>query len=290
MVRVLSRIFLVVATAFSAAGCSEYHKILKSKDPERMYTKALEYYEQGKYQKSAQLLTDVSPYFMGTMRGDTVAFYLGASYYKDGDFESSSMLMDEFRMTFGSSPFLEEAEYMYAKGFYYMSPDPNRDQTTTRQALVAIDEYMERYPQSEKREILIEDVEELTQKLHDKAFLNARTYYKTGRYKAATVALRNALNQFPDSNHREEIMYLTVKSYYLLASKSFYSLQRDRYMDMMDSYYSFVSEYPDSKYIKELDKMQETARDFIANFKDYETDEEIPENLDEIFFRVPVVE
>lgn len=271
------------AAAVMVAGCGEYQKLLKSNDHEAMYRKALEYYDAGKYNRSSQLLQDVAPYFIGTMRGDSVAYYLGASYYKNGDFETSAMLLDEFRHTYGSSPFLEDAEYMYAKGFYYMSPPPNRDQTATRRALIAIDEYMERYPGSVKREALQENIEELTKRLHDKAYLNAKTYYKIGRYKAAVVALKNALNQYPDTEHREEIMYLITKSNYLLASNSIYSLQRDRYLDMMDNYYNFVSEYPQSRYVKELDKMQDNAKEFIANYQ--EIDEEVDE-LGEILNRL----
>ncbi|MCD8102389.1 MAG: outer membrane protein assembly factor BamD [Alistipes sp.] len=289
MVRSLSRIFLTVAAAFAVTGCSEYYKVLKSKDPDLMYSTALDYYEAGKYSRSIQLFSDVSPYFMGTLKGDSVAFFLGASYYKSGDFDSSSMLMDDFRMTYGDSPFLEEAEYMYAKSHYYMSPEPNRDQTMTRKALIAIDEYMERYPNSVRREVLEDNIRELTQKLHDKAYLNAKTYYKIGRYKAAVIALRNALNQFPDTTHREEMMYLIAKSNYLLASNSFYRLQRDRYMDMMDSYFSFVLEYPESKYTRELEKMQASAREFLANFQDYEVDDEI-QDLDDTFMRLPLPE
>ncbi len=287
MVRNFSRIFLLFALAAAVAGCSEYQKLLKSKDYQRMYDKALEYYEAGKYQKSAQLLQDVAPYFIGTMKGDSVAYYMAASYYKSGDFETSAMLLDEFRHTYGSSPFLEDAEYMYAKGFYYLSPSPNRDQAATRRALIAIDEYMERYPNSVKREVLEMDIAELQQKLYDKAYINARTYYKIGRYKAAVVALKNALNQFPDSNHREEIMYLITKSNYLLAHNSIVSLQRDRYLDMMDNYYNFVSEFPDSKYIKELDKMQETAKDYIANYQDIDEDEDM-DDLNDILNRLNV--
>ncbi|MCD7970328.1 MAG: outer membrane protein assembly factor BamD [Alistipes sp.] len=287
MVRNFSRIFLLFALAAAVAGCSEYQKLLKSKDYQRMYDKALEYYEAGKYQKSAQLLQDVAPYFIGTMKGDSVAYYMAASYYKSGDFETSAMLLDEFRHTYGSSPFLEDAEYMYAKGFYYLSPSPNRDQAATRRALIAIDEYMERYPNSVKREVLEMDIAELQQKLYDKAYINARTYYKIGRYKAAVVALKNALNQFPDSNHREEIMYLITKSNYLLAHNSIVSLQRDRYLDMMDNYYNFVSEFPDSKYIKELDKMQETAKDYIANYQNIDEDEDM-DDLNDILNRLNV--
>lgn len=48
-----------------------------------------------------------------------------------------------------------------------------------------------------------------------------------------------------------------------MAANSIRSLQRDRYLDMMDSYYTFVSEYPESEYRKEVDRMQRAAKAYI---------------------------
>jgi outer membrane protein assembly factor BamD len=81
-------------------------------------------------------------------------------------------------------------------------------------------------------------------------------------------ALKNALKKYPDTPHREELMYLIVKSSYELAHNSIESLQRDRYMSMMDSYYSFVAEYPESKHVKELNRMLQEAKKYIAKFGD----------------------
>jgi outer membrane protein assembly factor BamD len=106
------------------------------------------------------------------------------------------------------------------------------------------------------------------QKQYDKVFINAKTYYTIGRYKSAVPALKNALKKYPDTPHREELMYLIVKSSYELAHNSIESLQRDRYMSMMDSYYSFVAEYPESKHVKELSRMLQEAKKYIAKFGD----------------------
>src|SRR5699024_1387273 len=137
-------------------------------------------------------------------------------------------------------PFVEEAEYKYAMGFYYLSPPANRDQSSTYMAISSINEYLQRYPNSLKKQLCLVRLDELQQTLYDKSYLNARTYYKIGRYKSAVVALRNALREYPESPHREEILYLTVKSCYELAANSVRALQRDRYLDMLDVYYTFV--------------------------------------------------
>ncbi len=246
-------------------GCSEYGKLLKSKDRDLIYAKALEYYKAHKYQKAITLFEEIDPYFSGTSRGDTVKFYTCASYYNQGDFEASGMLIDQFRRSYGrTSPFSEEAEFMYAMGYYYSSPAPERDQSNTLKALMAIGEYLDRYPGSVKKDVLQLCVEELQGKLYDKEFLNAKCYYTIGRYKSAVVALKNAIAQSPESPHLEEMMYLVARSGYLLAENSVHSLQKDRYLKMMDYCLNFMSEFPESKHSKEMGKMMDDAKQYLA--------------------------
>jgi outer membrane protein assembly factor BamD len=81
------------------------------------------------------------------------------------------------------------------------------------------------------------------------------------------VAFRNALKKYPDSHRREDIMYYIAMSAYKFADNSVASKQADRFMDMLDSYYSFVMEYPESKYREELDKAAEVAKRYIEKRK-----------------------
>lgn len=125
---------------------------------------------------------------------------------------------------------------------------------------MAIGEYLNRYPNSTKKESLMENVTELQQRLYDKSMENAKLYYDIGYYNSAIVALRNAIELYPETNHRELLSYLIVRSHYLYAKNSIPEKQRQRYMDLQDAYYSFVAEYPESSYRKEVDKMQEEAK------------------------------
>lgn len=263
-----------------------YNKLLKSSDYELKYRRALEYYyatkkgsdknTSGNYQKAGTLLEQVAPIYVGTPREDSIAYYTAASLYKGGYFDASSVACDAFRKRFPASVFIEHVEFMYALGFYYLSPEPQRDQTTSMQAIIAINEYLERYPYSDKRESLLEKKQELIEKLHDKAFDNAKLYYNVGKYKSAVIALQNALDKYPSSKHREEIMYLIVKSQYLLSKNSYSSLQKDRYLNLMDYYYNFVSEFPQSKYSKEVKKIYDETKEFLSK-------QIVPEDEDDIF-------
>ncbi len=257
------RSIVLLLSAAALAGCAGVNKLIKSKDYEAMYRKGLEMYDKGKFENARVLMEEVAPYFSGTVQEDSVIYYWGASHYKRGEFSSSEVIFDRFRRQYGRSAFIEDVEYMYAMAFYFLSPEPNRDQTETMRAINAINEYLQHYPNSIRKQLCLVRIDELQGKLYDKSYLNARTYYKIGRYKSAVVALRNALAEYPETPHREEILYLTARSSYELATHSISILQRDRYLDMMDTYYTFVAEFPSSKYRKEVDRMHAEARSFL---------------------------
>lgn len=254
----------IVALLAGFIGCSPFNKLLKINDSEQMFDAAVNYYNEGDYQHALQLLQEIAPRYASTMRADTILYYTGCCFYKQGDFETSGTIFDEYRRTYGRSPLLEDVEYMYAMGYYFASPQPSRDQTATLQAIRTISEFMERYPESPKMGVCEMRIEEMKNKLYDKSFINARTYYKTERYKAAIIAFKNALAEFPDTPHREEILFLTLDSSYQLAANSISSLQVDRYLDAMDAYYNFISEFPESKHRKAAERMQRASKRYLA--------------------------
>lgn len=263
MKQTILRLVAALAVILSLSQCGGINALIKEGNPDEIYTKALDYYNNKKWNRASTLFESVAPVYMGTPREDSIAFYNAHCKYKNTDYDTASQLLDEFRRRFGRSAFIEDAEGMYADCFYRMSPGPSRDQTMTTKAIIAINEFISRYPESDKVDEFWKLHEELTQRLHDKSYLNAYTYYKIGRYKSAIVALKNALRSYPESSHREEIMYLIVDSSYRLAENSVASKQTDRYLSMIDSYLSFCEEFPESKHRKQVDKWADNARSYL---------------------------
>ena len=80
-------------------------------------------------------------------------------------------------------------------------------------------------------------------------------------YKAAITALTNSLKEFSDSKYREEMMFLKLNSLFLYAENSYANKQKERYQATLDDYFSFMEEFPESKYSKEVKRIyQDTAK------------------------------
>jgi outer membrane protein assembly factor BamD len=239
------------------------HKIIKSADPDLIYSTALKYYEREKWRQSGDLFDACQAYFVGNVQEDSIAFFSARSKFKDRNYVDATMQLDEFRRKYGRSVFIEDAEAMLAMCHYYLSPDPTRDQTVTSEAIIAFSEFIERYPNSQRVEAFKELIAELTERLKKKVYLNAYTYFKIQRYKSAVVALRNALKTYPETPHREEILYLITVSNFRLAHNSIEEKQGERYLNVLDSYYSFINEFPESKHRKELERYTKEAKDYL---------------------------
>ena len=262
MKRIFGYILIGVALVAGVA-CSVVSEAIKSGDPQYAYQQALRLYEEEKWNQASTLFEACRHIYMGTPREDTLSFYNARCKFKDHDWSEAASQLDAYRRKFGRSPFIEDAEGMYALCYYYMSPDPERDQTITSQAIIAITEFMSRYPESENIPEFQQMLDDLTGRLMEKSYINAYTYYKIGRYKSAIVAFKNVMKRYPESKRTEEMMYYTTVSAYRLAANSVASKQLDRYIAMLDHYYSYLSEYPESKRLRELERMAKEARNFI---------------------------
>ncbi len=252
-----------------------YNRLLKSTSFALMYTEGLRYYNMKKKGKEHNSMANLrkaqslfqraveSQAFNGTPQADSLYYFYACSYYMAQDWQTSQDILDLFRRNYAGSPFIEDAEYKFAMGFYLLSPEPQRDQTITIRAMSAITEYMGRYPETTHKETCDERMEELRRKLYTKSFENAKLYYTIGQYKAAVRALNNAIDEHPTSPYREELMYLATRSAYLFARNSVASQMTDRYMSMMDNYYNLISEYPETRHLREVEHMRDEARAHI---------------------------
>lgn len=246
-------------------SCSGFEKILKSKDYNFKYKKALEYYKKGDHYRYTTILEQLVPIYSGTQRADTVQFYFAMGNYKQGDYILAGHYFDTFRKTYPRSVFTEEAEYMYAYCFYESSPRPELDQESTQAAMSAFSEFISKYPNTDKKNEVAKILVELRDKLIEKSYLSSKLYYNVSEYKAAIVAIKNGIKDFPDSKHREEQLFLILKSSYLLADNSISSKQKERFQSTVDEYYTFIGEFPQSEYAKEAKKMYDASMKFLGN-------------------------
>jgi outer membrane protein assembly factor BamD len=250
--------FLFVLTLMLFASCSDFNKVLKSTDYEFKFKKAIEYYEAGEFVRSGTLLQELLTIYRGTSRADQIYYYYAKSMMGQRDYLMATQYFRTLLREVPTSSYSEEAQFMVGYAAYLQSPKVRLDQEVTVNAIDALQLYINLYPFNEKVDEAHRLIDELRDKLVEKSYLNARLYYDFENYKAAVVSLENALKDYPDSKYREELLYMLVKSKYLLAVNSVEDKKELRLSSALDEYFAFADEFPESKYKREVDRYYET--------------------------------
>ena len=251
---------------FLLFSCSEYRKILKKEGYEEKLETAIKYYEEEEYFKASTLFKDIKPLVKGSKESEIVDFYFAYSLYNLKQYDLSAKYFKGFIELFSRSDNVIEAEYLYSISLYKESPNSNLDQSSTIEAISAMQNFINKYPYSDYSKDANTIIDELQIKLETKNFENAKQYYKTRNYKSAIIALDNFESDFPDSSFNEEGAYLKILSQYLISINSFEDLQEERHKETINLYLNFIDKYPKSSFLAEAEKMYVESLNLLTKF------------------------
>lgn len=241
-------------------SCGEYQQLLKSKDPELKYQKALSYFNDKEYVKAQTLLDDISSYYKGTERSEDVLAYLARCYMGQKNYASASEYYQAYIRNYPKGKYIVEARFQVGHCYYLDSPDARLDQTETKKGIEFFNQFVELYPESPYAEQAYTEMGELYDKLAYKEYLNAKLYYNLGtylgnNYQSAEIVARNALRNYPTNKYQEELSWLILQAKYQQTLNSYENKKLERARDTEDEYYSFITEYPESKHRNAADKI-----------------------------------
>ena len=154
--------------------------------------------------------------------------------------------------------------------YYLDSPDARLDQTPTYSAIAALQEFVDVYPESDRVPEANKLLEELTNKLAYKAYLNAKLYYNLGNYlgnnyESAVISAQNAIKKYPTTSYHEELIMLILDSKYEQAVQSVEEKKIERYRNTIDEYYNYINEYPAGKFRKQADRIFNESKKIVKD-------------------------
>lgn len=264
----LRRYFAVLIIILSLAACkSSYNKVLKSPDYHLKTRKAFEYYNKRDWTRAQALFEEVMPIIRMSDSGQLAYYNFAYTHYYLKEFYLASYYFKNFSKLYPSNPKAEECLFMSGVCNLKNSPRWSLDQTETLDALRDFQQFVDKYPNSELKDTANQIMDGLHAKLELKAFNNAKMYYTTLNYKSASIALKSVIDKNPNSKHKEEAMFLIVKSDFLLAENSVESKKLERYEQTIKSYTNFVASFPDSRWRAEATRYHDRSVEKLKKLK-----------------------
>lgn len=247
-------IFLSVLILF--ASCNGYEKVLKSDDINYKLTRANNYYDKRQYQKANGVYQSLLPVMKGTKDFELLYYKYAYTAFYLKDYLAASYHFKNFTDYFPSSKDADEAEYMHAYCLFKESPKFSLDQTNTYKAMEAMQSYINMHPTSKRVPEANNLMLQMRNKLELKDADAAKLYYNIGHFKAASVAYKLMLENYPESSNADLYQFMRMQSNYNFATASIKEKQEERLSNAAADYDELKNSYPQSKYLSEAVKIK----------------------------------
>ncbi|MBO7050352.1 MAG: outer membrane protein assembly factor BamD [Bacteroidaceae bacterium] len=251
-------------------GCSGYNKIMKASDYNTKYSMAKAYFVEGHFTSCSSILEECVAYQRGTAQAEESMYLLATCYYNLQDYLSASQYYMACYRSFPNSTYSENCLYWSGKSLFLDTPDPRLDATSTTDAIIQLQRFVETYPMSKYRDEAEKMIYTMYDRLVEKELGTADLYYNMGNYlgnnyRSCIIVAQNALRDYPYTKYREQLSLLVLKAKFQMAQESVLEKRDDRYRDAIDEYYAFKNEFPESTYMKEAEKMFRTSTKNLGN-------------------------
>jgi outer membrane protein assembly factor BamD len=168
---------------------------------------------------------------------------LGDTYLGESTPESFVLAINEYREFLSFYPTNERADYAQFKlamAYFYQMHKPERDQSETREAIAALQTFVDRYPRSPLADEGRQRLREAKDRLADSDYGVGLFYFRAKWYPGAIDRFKALLDRDPGYSRRDAVYYHLAESY----------VEMKRPAEALPYYERLVKEFEQSEYLE----------------------------------------
>lgn len=220
----------------------------------------MQLYSEKDYSRALQLFDQLMGVMRATEKAQKIYYNQAYCYYYSKDYTMAAYYFKRFSSNFPNTREAEECTFMSAYCNCMNSPEYSLDQTTTHDAIKELQAFINTYPDSKRVPECNDLIDKMREKLEKKDYKIAQLYYRMEDYIAAITSFNNILKDYPETQRKEEIMFLIFKCYFKYGIQSIDPRKAERLQRAFTAYNDFVTLYPSSQYLAEAKSMKEKSQ------------------------------
>jgi len=209
-----------LVVAVSVAGCAGKSKkptlVYEERPVELLYSTGANRLDRGAWNEAVDYFREVErqhPYSEWSRRSILMT---GFAHYQGNQYSEAISDADRFVSLYPGNPSASYAYYLKAVCYFEQIVDVNRDQAATEQALAALRDVVQRYPNSEYAQDARLKIDMVNDQLAGKEMAVGRYYLRQGQTLAAIGRFRTVVDRHQTTSHTPEALFRLVESYLTL--------------------------------------------------------------------------
>jgi outer membrane protein assembly factor BamD len=206
--------------ALAAAGCSGNKKkpqlAYEERPVELLYSAGADRLDKRQWSQAVEYFQEVErqhPYSEWARRSVLMQAF---AHYEANNYDEAIADADRFIQLYPGNPSAAYAHYLKSICYFEQITDVGRDQAATGQALGALQEVVQRYPNTEYASDARLKVDMVRDQLAGKEMTVGRYYLRQGDTLAAIGRFRAVVDRYQTTSHTPEALYRLVEAYLTL--------------------------------------------------------------------------
>jgi outer membrane protein assembly factor BamD len=172
---------------------------------------------------------------------------IAEAYFLSERYVEAATAYEDFLKQHPDNP--RTADIMYQLGLCYFNQmlTPDRDQTTTRNALSVFTDLQKRFPDTPRLPELTEKIAQCRDRLAEHEVGVGNFYLRTKQYEAAVSRLNSIFSQYPNYNKKDEAFYYLGYAHLMLGNRQ----------KAADAFNALFRTNPSSEYVLDAQKLVE---------------------------------
>jgi outer membrane protein assembly factor BamD len=262
----MKKFSVVIFLFLILSSCGEYHQAMKSEDVALKYDVAEKLFEEKKYNKAIRLFEQIAPAYKGKPSAQKMFYMYAQSLYLTKQYYLAGYQFESFSSSYPRSDKSEEAAYLGALCFAKLSPRYSLDQVDTYKAIDKLQNFIDKYPESNYLSEANVLMKSLNDKIEKKAFENAKQYNTISDFKSAIVALDNFLINHPGTSYKEQALYYKLDSAFKLAINSVEYKMQERLETAKSAYNNLLKFNANTEFKAKADEMYARIENDLKQF------------------------
>ncbi len=181
-----------------------------------LYNQGLKLMSEGKLRAASARFGEVDKQQPYTEWARKALIMQAFTYYRQGKYDDTIEAAKRYVSLYPASPDAAYAQYMMGQSYFKQIPDVTRDQESTQRAIDAMQEVVERYPQSEYVDDAQKAIIVARDQLAGKEMQIGRYYLERREYPAAINRFRTVVTQYGNTRQVEEALYRLTSAYFAM--------------------------------------------------------------------------
>ena len=207
---------LALALPVGLASCASDEPEYVERPVGELYNRGMDQLLDGDYQQAADTFDEVErqhPYSTWASKAQLMSAY---AHYSNDSYTEAVNALDRFIELHPGNRDIAYAYYLKALSYYEQIADVRRDQEMTRQARSALQEVVNRFPQTKYARDAGLKLDLTEDHLAGAEMVVGRFYLNNGHYLAAIRRFRNVVEEYQTTTHVPEALHRLVESYMAL--------------------------------------------------------------------------